>query len=48
MDDNEFIHFGKKRDLLLSTACDEALSWMTVIWMKNHLVSDKMCNTVNL
>jgi hypothetical protein len=26
----------------------EMLSWMTKIWMKNHLVSGNNCNTVNL
>ena len=28
--------------------CDELLSWMIEIWMKNHLVSDRNCNIVNL
>ena len=32
--------------LLLSATCDEMLSWMIEIWMKNHLVSDKNCNIV--
>jgi hypothetical protein len=44
---DEFIH-RPKLYLLLSTTCDEILSWMIVIWMKNHLVSDSYCNTVNL
>ena len=28
--------------------CDEILSWMIDIWMKNHLISDSNCNIVNL
>ena len=28
--------------------CIEILSWMTEIWMENHLVSDSKCNIVNL
>ena len=34
--------------LLLSSTCDEILSWMIQIWMKIHLVSDSNCNTVYL
>ena len=41
---DEFIHWPKPY-LLLSTTCDEILSWMIVIWMKNHLVSDSNCNS---
>ena len=37
-----------KPDLRLSTTCDEILSWMIENWMKNHLVSDNICNTVKL
>jgi hypothetical protein len=33
----EFIPF-------LSATCDEILSWMVEIWMKNHLVSDSYYN----
>ena len=44
---DEFIH-GPKSYLLLSATCDEMLSWMLGFWMKNHLVSDNNCNTVNL
>jgi hypothetical protein len=32
----------------LSPTCDEILSWMVEIWMKNHLVSDNNYNTINL
>ena len=38
----------KKFYLLLSASCDEMLSWMIEIWMKNHLVSGSNCNTVIL
>jgi len=44
---DEFIHWPKPY-LLLSTICDEILSWIIDNWMKNHLVSDNKCNTVNL
>ena len=37
-----------KTYLLLSTICDEILSWMIGFWMKDHLVSDNLCNIVNL
>ena len=47
MDDDEIIHWPKAYLLLLSTS-DEILSWMIEIWMKDHLVSDSKCNTVNL
>ena len=33
--------------LLLSATCDEILSWMIEIWMKNHVVSDSNYNTAN-
>ena len=35
---DEFIHWSKPY-LLLSTTCDEMLSWAIGIWMKNHSVS---------
>ena len=44
---DESIHWPKPY-LLLSTICDEILSWMIKIWMKNCLVSDNNCITVNL
>ena len=46
---DEFIHWPKPY-LLLSTTCDEILSRMIEIWMKNHLVSDSdyNYNTINL
>ena len=47
MDVDEFLHWPKPY-LLLSTICDEILSWMMEIWMTNPLVSDNACNTVNL
>ena len=34
--------------ILLSATCDEILSWMIGIWMKNHLVSDNNCSSVYL
>ena len=43
----EFIHWPKHYLLLFAT-CDKILSWVIEIWMKNHLVSDGNCNTVNL
>ena len=36
-----------KSYLLLTTTCDETLSWMIEIWAKLHLVGDSNCNTVN-
>jgi hypothetical protein len=36
---DEFLHWPKFY-LLLSSTCDEKLSWMIRIWMNNHLVSD--------
>ena len=42
-----FIHWSKPYRLL-STTCDEILSWIIGMWMKNHLVSGSNCNTVNL
>jgi hypothetical protein len=44
---DELIHWPKPY-LLLSTTCDEILSWMINIWMRNHLVSDIDCKTINL
>ena len=44
---DEFIHWPKPY-LLLSATCDEILSWMIEIWMKNHLVSDNNCNIVKI
>ena len=43
----EFIHW-EKFHILLTTTCDEILSWMIKIWLKIHLVSDSKCNYVNL
>jgi hypothetical protein len=43
---DECIH-GPKPYLLLSTTCDEIMSWMIKIWMIN-LVSDNTCNIVGL
>ena len=37
---------GQNLCLLLLATCDETLSWMIEIWMKNHLVSDSNCNVV--
>jgi hypothetical protein len=42
---NWFIYWPKPY-FLLSTTCDEILSWMIDIWMTNHLVSEGYCNTV--
>ena len=42
---DEFIHCPKPY-LLLSATCDEILSWVFDIWMKNHLASDSICNAV--
>ena len=44
---DEFIRWPKPY-FLLSATYDEILSWMTEIWMKNHLVSASICNTVNV
>jgi hypothetical protein len=44
---HEFIYWPKLY-LLLSATCDETLSWMIEMQMKNHLVSDSNCNVVNL
>jgi hypothetical protein len=40
-----FIHWPNP-NLLVSTTCDEVLSWMIEIWMKNRFVSDSHCNIV--
>ena len=34
--------------LLLSATCDEIMSWMIEIWMRNHSVSDSNCKIVKL
>ena len=44
---DEFIRWPKP-NLLLSPTCDDILTWMIVIWMKLHLVSDWNCNVVKL
>ena len=44
---DEFTHWPKPY-LLFSTSYDEILSWMIENWMKSHLVSDNICNTVNI
>jgi hypothetical protein len=44
---NEFIHWLTPY-LLLSSTCDEMLSWMIEVWMNNQLVSDVNCNTINI
>ena len=44
---DEFIHWPKPY-LLLSTTCDEILSWMIAICMENHLLSDNNYDTVNI
>ena len=36
---DEFVHWPKLY-LLLSSTCDEILSWMIKLWMKNHLISN--------
>ena len=42
----EFIHWPKPY-LSLSATCDEILSWMIEMWMRDYLVSDSYCNIVN-
>jgi len=37
---------GQNPTFLLSTTCNEMLSLMIENWMKNHLVSDHICNTI--
>ena len=44
---DEVIHWLEPY-FFLSKICDEILSWVVEIWMKNHLVSDSICNTVTL
>ena len=44
---DDFIH-SPKPYLLLSTTCDEILSWMIGIRMKNQFLSDSISNIVNL
>ena len=38
---------GQQSTFSYQQLCDEILSWMIEIWMKNHLVSDNICNTIN-
>ena len=42
---DEFIHWPKPY-VLLSTTCDEILSWVIEIQMKNYWVSDCNCTTI--
>jgi hypothetical protein len=44
---DEFIYWPKPY-LLLSSICDELLSWIIGIWMKNYLINDNNCNIVNI
>jgi len=44
---DEFILWPKPY-ILLSTTCDEVLSWMIEIWMRHRLVSGNNRNTINL
>ena len=44
---DEYIHWSKPY-LLLSATFDELLPWVIENWMKNHVVRDNNCNTVNL
>ena len=44
---DEFIHWPKPT-FFCHQLSDEISSWMIEIWMKNHLVSDSNCNTVNI
>ena len=46
---NKYCHGWWPKSYLLSSAtCDEILSWMIEIWMKNHLISESNWNTINL
>ena len=45
---NGWVHPLAKTPPSLVETCDEILSWVIEIWMKNHLVSDSNCYTVNL
>ena len=44
---DEFMYWSKPY-LLLSSTCDEILSWMIEMGMKIHLVSDNNCNNVDM
>ena len=44
---DEFICWPKPYLVMLATR-DKILLWVLEIWMKNHLVSDSVRNTVNL
>ena len=44
---DEFNHWPKPC-LLLSATCDEILSCVIEIWMRNHLVSDNNYDIVDL
>ena len=44
--DDGWVHSLAQPCLLLSPTCDEILSWMLEIWMKNHLVSDYIIVTI--
>ena len=44
---DEIVHWPEPC-LLLSSTCNEILSWMMEFWIRNHLVSGSNCNTVNL
>ena len=44
---DEFMYWPKPY-LLLSSTCDEILSWMIEMGMKIHLVSDNNCNNVDM
>ena len=46
--DDGWVHPFAKSYLLSLATHDEILSWMIESWMKDHLVSDRNCNTVNL
>ena len=46
MDDGMSSSISPKPYLLLSATCDERLSRMIEIWMRNHLVRGSKCNTV--
>jgi hypothetical protein len=43
---NKYTKYGIEYHLIFT--CDEVFSWMTEIWMKNHLVSGRNCNIVHL
>ena len=42
---DKFVHQPKPY-LILSVTCNTILSWMIKIWMKRHLVTDSICNTI--